>query len=60
MRRTLAIGVMIPKLSNRGLNVYFEENLMRDVTWREGRAAEMNTRGQRYIGHMGEEQEKTR
>ena len=59
MRRTLAIGVMIPKLSNRGLNVYFEENLMRDVTWREGRVAEMNTRGQRYIGHMGEEQEKT-
>ncbi len=55
----MAIGVMIPKLSNRGLNVYFEENLMRDVTWREGRAAEMNTRGQRYIGHMGEEQEKT-
>ena len=59
MRRTLAIGVMIPKLSNRGLNVYFEENLMRDVTWREGRAAEMNTGGQRYIGDTGEEQEKT-
>ena len=59
MRRTLAIGVMIPKLSNRGLNVYFEENLMRKVTRREGREAEMNTRGQRYIGHMGEEQEKT-
>ena len=59
MRRTLAIGVMITKLSNRCLNVNFEENLMRNVTWREERAAEMNTRGQRYIGHMGEEQEKT-
>ena len=59
MRRTLAIGVMIPKLSNRGLNVYFEENLMRDVTWREGRAVEMNARGQRYTWHLREEQEKT-
>ncbi len=59
MRRTLAIGVMIPKLSNRGLNVYFEENLMRDVTRREGSTVEMNARGQRYTWHLREEQEKT-
>ena len=59
MRSALAIGVMILEPLNRCLNVYFEENLTRNITRREGSMGEMNARGQRYIWRMGEEQEKT-
>ena len=54
----LVIGVMILEMSNGCKNAYFEENVTQSVTRREGSAVAMNARGQRYIWHLGEEQEK--
>ena len=54
----LVIGVMILELPNGCMNAYFEENVTQSVTWREGSAVAMSTRGQRYIRHLWEEQEK--
>ena len=42
------------------MNAYFEENATQSVTWREGSAVAMSTRGKRYIRHLWEEQEKRR
>ena len=56
----LVIGVMILELSNGCMNAYFEENSTQSVTWREGSAVAMSTRGKRYIRHLWEEQEKRR
>ena len=54
------IAIDVESLVIEVMNAYFEENATQSVTWREGSAVAMSTRGKRYIRHLWEEQEKRR